>query len=53
VQEVDEVFTEARLERPAATPFVSTGSRGVHSEHLGFVLAEMQMLPRRFPGARW
>jgi ring-1,2-phenylacetyl-CoA epoxidase subunit PaaC len=52
-QEVDEVFAEARLERPAATPFVSTGSRGVHSEHLGFVLAEMQMLPRRFPGARW
>jgi ring-1,2-phenylacetyl-CoA epoxidase subunit PaaC len=51
--EVGAVFAEAGLERPAPTPFVSTGSQGRHSEHLGFVLAEMQMLPRRHPGARW
>jgi 1,2-phenylacetyl-CoA epoxidase catalytic subunit len=25
----------------------------VHSEHLGHLLAEMQALPRTYPGARW
>jgi ring-1,2-phenylacetyl-CoA epoxidase subunit PaaC len=44
---------EATLARPADTPFVSTGVQGVHSEHLGFILAEMQSLQRRFPGGVW
>jgi len=52
-RDVDDVFAEAGLVRPPGTPFISTGSQGVHSEHLGFILAEMQMLPRRHPGARW
>jgi ring-1,2-phenylacetyl-CoA epoxidase subunit PaaC len=51
--EVDLVFAEAQLRWPAATPFVSTGSQGVHSEHLGYLLAEMQMLQRQVPGGRW
>jgi ring-1,2-phenylacetyl-CoA epoxidase subunit PaaC len=29
------------------------GRRGVHSEHLGTMLAEMQVLQRTYPGARW
>jgi ring-1,2-phenylacetyl-CoA epoxidase subunit PaaC len=51
--DVNAVLAEAKLARPATTPYVSTGSQGVHSEHLGFILAEMQMLQRRHPGARW
>ncbi len=51
--EVDAVLADARLARPAATPFVSTGMNGVHSEHLGFILAEMQSLQRQHPGGRW
>lgn len=47
------VLAEATLEVPAATPFRSTGRRGRHSEHLGFLLAEMQSLARAHPGARW
>lgn len=47
------VLQQGRLNAPADTPFVSTGSRGVHSEHMGFVLAEMQALQRQFPGGRW
>jgi ring-1,2-phenylacetyl-CoA epoxidase subunit PaaC len=38
---------------PKASAFVSTGSRGVHSEHMGFILAEMQHLQRAYPGGRW
>lgn len=51
--EVGAVLAEAMLEVPADTPFASTGSRGVHSEHMGFVLAEMQHVARAFPGGRW
>jgi len=29
------------------------GKKGVHTEHLGHLLAEMQTLPRSHPGARW
>lgn len=51
--EVGAVLAEAQLVPPADTPFLSTGTHGVHSEHLGFMLAEMQSLQRRFPGGRW
>lgn len=47
------LLAEAGLALPPATPFLSTGMQGVHSEHLGFILAEMQSLQRRFPGGRW
>ena len=47
------VLQEARLTVPSDTPFASTGKRGVHTEHMGFLLAEMQSLPRAFPGAQW
>ena len=52
-REVAAVFDDARLPMPAATPFVSTGTQGVHSEHMGFILAEMQSLQRMHPGGRW
>ena len=29
------------------------GKRGLHSEHLGYLLAEMQFLQRAYPGAKW
>jgi ring-1,2-phenylacetyl-CoA epoxidase subunit PaaC len=29
------------------------GKHGRHTEHLGFILAEMQFLQRAYPGARW
>ena len=51
--DVRAVFAPALLEVPAATPFLSTGMQGRHSEHLGFVLAEMQSLQRQYPGGRW
>jgi len=48
-----EVLGEAGLPVPAETPFLSTGKRGVHSEHMGFILAEMQHLQRAYPGGVW
>jgi ring-1,2-phenylacetyl-CoA epoxidase subunit PaaC len=51
--EVSDVLSEARLQAPADSPFVSTGTLGRHSEHMGFILAEMQVLQRTHPGGRW
>jgi ring-1,2-phenylacetyl-CoA epoxidase subunit PaaC len=51
--EIAVVFDEARLSPPAEGPFRSTGTQGVHSEHLGRILAEMQFLQRAFPGGAW
>jgi len=50
---VEPVFADAGLKIPASGAFRSTGSRGVHSEHMGYLLAEMQALQRSFPGGQW
>ena len=53
--EVQAVLAEAGADaaRPADTPFVSTGTLSRHSEHMGFILAELQYLQRRYPGGAW
>ena len=51
--DVKAVFDEALLALPADTPFRSSGRSGVHSEHLGYMLAEMQHLQRAYPGGAW
>jgi len=52
-REIDAVLGAAQLAAPPDSPYLSTGSRGVHSEHMGFILAEMQHLQRAYPGGRW
>lgn len=50
---VKEVIAEATLQIPATT-FKQKGSReGKHTEHLGFLLAEMQYVHRAYPAAKW
>ena len=51
--ELQPVFEAAKLSPLADTPFRTTGKLGRHSEHMGYLLAEMQTLPRAFPGAVW
>jgi ring-1,2-phenylacetyl-CoA epoxidase subunit PaaC len=50
---IDADLAAATLRRPATQPYPWHGKRGVHTEHLGRLLAEMQHLPRAYPGARW
>lgn len=50
---VDRVLAEATLKRPADGFMQSGGREGRHTEHLGFLLAEMQYLQRAYPGAQW
>jgi ring-1,2-phenylacetyl-CoA epoxidase subunit PaaC len=51
--EMASVLEEATLAMPAESAFMSTGKRGVHSEHMGYILAEMQHLQRAYPGGVW
>jgi ring-1,2-phenylacetyl-CoA epoxidase subunit PaaC len=51
---VEPVLAEATLTRPADGGWAPTGGRsGVHTEHLSYLLAEMQVLHRAHPGAKW
>ena len=50
---LDRILGEATLRRPAPAPRQSGGRWGVHSEHLGHLLAEMQYLQRAYPDATW
>jgi ring-1,2-phenylacetyl-CoA epoxidase subunit PaaC len=47
------VLEAATLKVPARTPFLSRGKLGVHTEHMGHLLAELQYLQRTYPGAKW
>ncbi|HAC68558.1 MAG TPA: phenylacetate-CoA oxygenase subunit PaaI [Pseudomonas sp.] len=52
--QVEETFARATLPVPApAVNFYLSGRRGLHSEHLGTLLAEMQFLQRAHPDATW
>jgi ring-1,2-phenylacetyl-CoA epoxidase subunit PaaC len=50
---VDETFARAGLARPAGGWMQSGGRDGRHTEHLGYLLAELQFLARSHPGAKW
>ncbi len=50
---INELLEKATLKKPENV-FMQTGSRdGIHTEHLAFILAEMQALPRMLPNAKW
>ena len=54
LEHVAEIFAEATLAMPPADAWMQQGGkRGRHSEHLGYILAEMQFLQRAYPGAEW
>lgn len=54
LKHVSEVFEEATLKLPPVDAWMQKGGKqGVHTEHLGYLLAEMQFLQRAYPGASW
>ncbi|AOM41883.1 1,2-phenylacetyl-CoA epoxidase subunit PaaC [Xenorhabdus hominickii] len=52
-QIVNETFAEATLEIPEESPYRQGGKQGQHTEHLGYILAEMQFLQRTYPNCTW
>lgn len=50
---IEAVFAEATLATPATGWMQQGGKEGKHTEHLGYLLAEMQYLQRTYPNATW
>lgn len=47
------ILEEATLSLPGEAWMQSGGKKGVHTEHLGYILAEMQFMQRAYPGMEW
>lgn len=53
-EKVNSVFEEATLPLPKEGIYMQRGGKdGLHTEHLGYILAEMQYLQRTYPGCEW
>lgn len=50
---IREVLTEATLEVPESTYTHEGGKDGRHTEHLGYILSDLQFLQRAYPGQEW
>ncbi|MBL0145003.1 MAG: phenylacetate-CoA oxygenase subunit PaaC [Chitinophagaceae bacterium] len=50
---IKQILEEANLQITSNTNSISGGIKGIHTEHLGHLLCEMQYLQRAYPGAKW
>ncbi len=50
---INDVFARANLTRPDDDWHLTGGRSGQHTEHMGYLLAEMQVLQRTYPGCEW
>jgi ring-1,2-phenylacetyl-CoA epoxidase subunit PaaC len=53
LQKMTNVFSQATLDLPKQTWMQSGGKKGTHTEHLGYLLAEMQYMQRTYPNSVW
>jgi ring-1,2-phenylacetyl-CoA epoxidase subunit PaaC len=53
IQRLRETFHEATIDVPADSFQQTGGKTGMHSEQLGFILAELQYMQRAYPNASW
>src|SRR5690606_20387931 len=52
-EEVSEVLREATLTVPENNYFTKGGKEGIHTEHMGYILAELQYMQRTYPNMTW
>ena len=52
-EEVSILLKEATIEVPERKYFIKGGKKGVHSEHMGYILTEMQYMQRTYPNMEW
>ena len=50
---INDVFLKAKVNRPKDLHMTTGGRQGVHTEHLGHLLSDMQYLQRAYPNAKW
>jgi ring-1,2-phenylacetyl-CoA epoxidase subunit PaaC len=52
-KKVNEILEQATLKTPETQYFQKGGKLGIHSEHMGYLLADMQYMQRSFPNMNW
>ncbi len=52
-QKVQTVFDKAALPVPLNTFMQTGGKQGIHTEHLGYILTELQYIQRTYPNSEW
>ena len=52
-QKINDIFFMAHLKIPTNDFQLAGGKEGKHTEHMGFILTEMQFLPSKYPDAKW
>jgi ring-1,2-phenylacetyl-CoA epoxidase subunit PaaC len=53
LNKVKEIFNEATISLPGKTYMQTGGKEGKHTEHLGYILTELQYMQRAYPGCEW
>ncbi|GAB2838876.1 1,2-phenylacetyl-CoA epoxidase subunit PaaC [Ferruginibacter profundus] len=53
LQKVKTIFEEATLPLPEKVFMQNGGKDGIHTEHLGYILAELQYVQRAYPNSTW
>lgn len=53
LQKINEIFAEATLVIPEKTFMQTGGKTGIHTEHMGFLLTELQYMQRAYPNSSW
>ena len=51
--EIKNTLTKAKLSAPEENFFQRGGKDGIHSEHMGYILADMQYMQRTYPNMKW
>ncbi len=52
-KKVSGILEEATLQTPSIEYFQKGGKQGIHSEHMGFILTELQYMQRTYPNMTW
>jgi ring-1,2-phenylacetyl-CoA epoxidase subunit PaaC len=52
-KKVSEILEEATLQTPTIEFFQKGGKQGIHSEHMGYILTELQYMQRTYPNMTW
>ena len=50
---VNTILEESTLQIPTIEYFQKGGKNGVHSEHMGYILTELQYIQRTYPNMTW
>ncbi|GEP49388.1 phenylacetate-CoA oxygenase subunit PaaI [Flavobacterium noncentrifugens] len=50
---ISDILTESTLQVPDLKYFQKGGKQGIHSEHMGYILADLQYMQRTFPNMNW